>query len=752
MLEATLKGHPILGQLKNILGKDAAETALNARTLYGIEAEKLTKGENFYRIDESFFVQLFYRACQRNDIDCIRTLLNSEAEFEKLTKLKPTDPFYLAENPFAKIEVIIRGMDKASLANLDKPANAVWLFLSKKYQKQIETVLSTRDMFDELRASVLLTLAPHLPDVACIYLDQDFRKFDPNKLSDEQFSSTSYSYILYALFEVAVQPGKFKFAAKILLILAAREVKLGIYHGNYQALPQFVKLFQNACTKTTVDLKTRKECLHEFVQAAEKSSDYYLLFVLMRTFGVAANVFESGEDNYTPDANFEDYIHFAIENLLHHAGGNDENGLDATAEEELHKLLEATIEEPTIWGATDVPFRILRFYIQSKKAWNRDPFFHLNSLYIFIEDCKKDKDPGISTEGLHAMELRYEQLVSLVCHREFIAEDFILYRGAKNPKKVCEIGLEREETTATELHERQSLAERLIFVGKSSLEDIGRGYPKATYVIANFGLAVTDRPHKKEGDHRRVFRTIPLQIPKQTITGRDQNNRGHAEEGLYEYLLKDENIALLVARFIKEFGLNGKGHKVYAVVLDLHGTYDMCMSCSEKGLDFQNKFREKFLKVLNEFGMVGLTHCPSQLPIIIRYSSDLKYHYPYSEDNNKRGVLMATKQATGEKRDLGKSDAQGTHYDLKRDINHYGANLLIHGKENWHLLWDTKKMLYKGKKLSLESWTAFTTDYEHSRLSTAAKKQPYQQNGSVNTGQGEKEDVDGKKVHLAKSK
>lgn len=734
MLQTTLKSHPVLSQLKNILGKDSSETANNARTHYGIETENLPKGEKFYRIDESFFIKLFYRACQKNDIDCIRTILNSGAEFKKLTQLKPNHPFYLAENPFSKIEVIIKGMDKANLANLDKPANEVWHLLFKKYRKQIETILSTQDMFDELRASVLLTIAPHLPDIACIYLDKDFRNFDPKKLSKEQFSSTAYSHILYALFEVAVKPDKFKFAAQTLLALAAREVKLGIYHGNYQALPEFIKLFQNACTKTTVNLKTRKKYLSEFVQAADKPTNYYRLFVLMKTFGVAANVFESGEYSYDKDENFEDYIHFAIENLMHYAGANDENGLDHTAEEELHKLLENTINEPTIWGASDIPFRILKFYIQSKKEWNMDPFVHLNSLYGFIEECKKDKDLGMSKEEIYTMELRYQQLVSLVCNREFIAEDFLLYRGAKKPEKICEIGVEREETTETELHERQSLAERLIFVGKSSLEDISRGYPKATYVIANFGLITTDRPHKKDGNHRRIFRTIPIQIPNQTITGRKQNNRGHAEEGLYEYVLKDENIALLVTQFRKQFGMNAKGYKVYGVVFDLHGTYDMCMSCSEKGLAFQNQFREKFLKLLNQQEMVGLTHCPSQLPIIIRYSSDLKYHYHNAIDNKKQGVLMATKEQSGEKRDLGKSGVEGRKYDLKRDINHYGANLLIHGKENWHLLWNMKKELYRGKKLSLEAWTAFTTDYQNSSLSDAEKKLPYQHKGQVNTG------------------
>jgi hypothetical protein len=739
MLINTIKSHSILSILVNEGNlEELQENDDLVLLLFGLHRNSLRQcpNTNLYYIDEKALQFIFYELCKKNDLNKLKILVTSD--YDQFHHMDAQSTFYLKQHPFADLDIILRGMNWARFAG----AKNAWLFLRDTYQDQINLALNEDDIFNEKKSDVLFELALVTPNDVF----EQFQKYDNDfKLTKEIFNKHTYDTILNTLATLACASAYFKFSANLLLIFAVGEGKLGVYHGNYIAFHRFKELFYSTCADTEVSLKARKNYLEAAINDAETKWDYYKLLMLVRTLGIAANIFESGEAEHIEDDYLESYIHFALEKLVHFAGRNDESGLDLTAEEELHCLLKYSIDEASIHGISDVPFKIFRLYCESGRRWNQNPFYHINDLHEHIEDWKKDKKYPIEADSkmqiISELEFRLEQLISLFSTREFISEDFNLFLGAKKEDKICEIDLNVDEKTQLELHARQSLAERLIFVGKTNLHDIERGWPRATYLIANFGMVISDSPQKKEGNHKRIYKTIPIEILDRTITGRKFQHGGHAEEALYEYLLKDEIIKLLLLNFKEQYRINTNDHKVYAVIFDLHGTYDMCLFCSAKGLEFQNKFRELLLLALSSQYLKTLTKYPNQLPIIIRYSSDLNYHYPNSTDNKKKGILTIIK-AEGNKRDLQRMQlGADSRYTLKRDIKYYGANLVIHGKENWHLFWNiSKRDEYKDRQVNLERWTAFTTDYEYANLDEGQKSKDYTKGGKVETNRSSDQD------------
>ncbi len=672
-------------------------------------------------IDSEVIQSAFKQACMAKDSESVTAMLNFD--YEPLAALKENNPFYLAKNPLRSASLLLGALEEANYFSHKKIALVLLNHMEGWLNKKLTSVES---LWSKWVANAVAVTALYQPTLAYQQLANGLP--DGFKMSNAQHEQPEYRDILQALEDLAATPEYFEFAATQLLKLSAREVKLGIYHGNYKALHYLTALFHNSGARTQVSLQARLEFLTQAVDAAAQTDNYYHLFVLMKTLGVAADVFDLGEHGSVEDPYFEGYIHGAVVLMMRFAGAEDEHGLCYTAEEELHRLVEQTADSPEIWGASDVPFLILRLFLESKREWNMNPLYSLNKLIDFIDDLKKDDDKD--EEMILQLERRLEQLASLVADRAFLAEDFRLFLSSKSPRKMCQIGNEVDAMSNLDLHSRQSLAERLIFSGKTNIHDIARGWPKCTYVVANFGLVVSDRPHESDGKHRRLFKSIPIKVPSASVTGRERHYGGHAEEALYDYLLQDENVAYYVAEFKKQFAINSRDHKVYAVVFDLHGTYDMCLSCSEKGEAFQNAFRAKFLAQLPQQDLKTLRKCPSQLPIIIRYSSDLKYDYPASDDNKKKGVLSVVAKE-GAKRVL-PNTSEG--YSFHRDIKQFGANLLLHGQSNWHTLWSrAKQSAHEDKPLRLESWSAFSSDSQFNNLGDDAKRENYTHLGEVDT-------------------
>ncbi len=678
------------------------------------------------RVDCETIQQAFKKACMTNDDENLGRLLTFD--YQPLLELKPTDPYYLPENPLKKLSLFLDALHTANYFSHQK----ISLLILKRIQSwTCKQLASEGSVFTKSISDAISAMALYAPAKAKERLEKELN--DSFRLTRAQFDQNEYRSLLQALEDLACTPDYFEYAANQLLHLAAREVKLGVYHGHYKAIHHLTDLFRNSCSRVGVSLEVRLRYLQQEVEKADQQKSYSRLYALMKVLGTAANVFESGEHRYVEDLYLDKYIHGAIELLMRYAGRNDEDGLCSTAEEELHELLKITADETNIWGASDVPFLILRLYLESKREWDINPIYTLNNLAEFIDYLKKDDDND--EEMIHELERRLEQLASLFADRAFLAEDFRLFLSSKTNRKLCDIGLEVDPNSSLELHARQSLAERLVFAGKTNLHDIERGYPKSTYVVANFGLIVSDIPHESGGRHRRMFKSIPIKVPGFGVTGRLHQYGGHAEEALYEYLLKDENLTYYLQEFKKQYGIDSADHKVYGIVLDLHGTYDMCQSCSEKGEQFQNAFREKCLANFPKHQFKTIRKTPSQLPVIIRYSSDLRYDYANSDDKKKKGVLTLVSKE-GAKRDLGQLTTPA--FDYHRDIKQFGANLLLHGKSNWHSLWSrNQREAHSGKPLRLESWSAFSSDSQFNNLSDQQRRTNYTRLGQVETTKDE---------------
>lgn len=312
----------------------------------------------------------------------------------------------------------------------------------------------------------------------------------------------------------------------------------------------------------------------------------------------------------------------------------------------------------------------------------------------------------------------------------FQADDFTLYRGAKPNKdhKICRIG--NKTKSGLGLHHRLSLVERLISVqledsNKPKLKNVDTDTGHVTYVVANFGLVFTNKKHEKNGDHKRIFKTMPVSIKTKSKKSEieyaailsnktDPNHSYHAEETLYDYLSKDENITRLIRAFKKDFGLKD-GAKIYAVILDLHGTYDMCVSCHKIGLEFKDKFRKKFFKLLKNKSLKSLTKEPKErLPICTRYSSSKLYISWDTVENRqnprKQGILYTIQKHDSNHKEDKRRLEETDQFSSWLDIRQLSKNLLIHGSSKWHKYWDeqNKEKCY-GKEIKPGFYTVFTS-------------------------------------------
>lgn len=246
------------------------------------------------------------------------------------------------------------------------------------------------------------------------------------------------------------------------------------------------------------------------------------------------------------------------------------------------------------------------------------------------------------------------------------------------------------------LHQRQSLAERLIYQRTTQLSKIGREkFPvRLTYLIANFGLLLSDRP-KSEPNHRRQFVTVPIALKYHTIFGHPEKTKGngheeneHAEECFIEYLSDSKHIDALIDQVKDGYGIKTPGLKAFGAVLDLHGTYDMCLACYVSLFKFIATFKGKLRERLLFSGF--LTSLATRFSLTIRYSSDRKYHYSGDIDK-KQGVIYSPRSARSVD-------------EKNRDILELGEDAIIHS--TMHIFWDFRELK---SPIELENWTAFSS-------------------------------------------
>ena len=575
----TIQAHPVLSKLPFPANFDQTD-------FYGInEKEVELHASGFLVINSEAILKIFNNRYKARVTPVIQILISSDYNF--LASLPKDNPFYIPTNPFT-FEFIIEMLEEANYFSRRELALCLLSFI-EPYLK--ETIASGKSIFDFQLLEAMQLASTYRQDLVYPWLQRDLDKFI---IDEETYSSNKKAYRILCdmLLEIAGSSTCFNFAATHLLKFASQELDFESGLVDARALQRFKELFKNAGVRTDVSLRERQQLLQTYINNANKNSSTVEIRILLVTLSECADVFNTGIHDTPIDPDYERYIHFAVDTVVEFTVTRDQV-VKEVAQNLLHEVLKNSISDIYLCGLVDIPFRIYTSYVINKHIWTTDPLDHLRCFQMDIIAQRNDAKPSYDKKEIDKLELRVEQLNSIFSSREFIADDFILFLGAKNPQKSCIIDEMKDEHSLLSLHERQSLAERLIVSETSNIHEIKNFKPKFTYVIADFGLVISDVPHTLGSNHKRVFKSIPIKVPNYTVFGNPINSRRHAEEALYNYLA--DHVDVLIVEFKNRFGINTFDHKIYAVVLDLHGTFDMCMSCLKKGRNFRNFFAERYL-------------------------------------------------------------------------------------------------------------------------------------------------------------
>lgn len=198
----------------------------------------------------------------------------------------------------------------------------------------------------------------------------------------------------------------------------------------------------------------------------------------------------------------------------------------------------------------------------------------------------------------------------------FISNLELSYRG-KYPNRICEIPdqwFELDHQDYIEnltLHQRLAITEAFVTSSAHDInllsEDSLPSTKSANFVTANIGFIVSNKAWKfrKEDDYRLEFITIPIDDAAHDIFRPEDNEPGtHAESIFYEYIKKintQRKIAcILTENLLKRFR-SADRHKIYATILDMHTSLDMCTTCEEKTYKIQqDRSAGSFLKNLED--------------------------------------------------------------------------------------------------------------------------------------------------------
>ncbi|MBA2648699.1 MAG: hypothetical protein H0U75_03710 [Legionella sp.] len=245
------------------------------------------------------------------------------------------------------------------------------------------------------------------------------------------------------------------------------------------------------------------------------------------------------------------------------------------------------------------------------------------------------------------------QLFEKIPLGKYITEDLNLTFGSKK-EKVCKIpdassdinALDNQEIT---LHERLAMVEPVVNKNITSLNELTQStYIYKNYLAVTVGFVVSTKPHVKEGTHERTFIIVSIDDPSESVIRLPPAPSGqehpHSEDALLAYLVNPLNIGRLVnllSHKLERSYSSYLGHKVYAVVLDIHSTNTMCSRCEGNVYNAQTirsistsllaqlekrlRLEEYILPKEKSFRNDGIPLDSQRLHFVTRVSSQLPY-------------------------------------------------------------------------------------------------------------------------------
>lgn len=272
-------------------------------------------------------------------------------------------------------------------------------------------------------------------------------------------------------------------------------------------------------------------------------------------------------------------------------------------------------------------------------------------------------------------------------------DNFNLFFGSKNPNKTCDINVPKSrENPNIDCHDEQAIVE--CFLTHNNHPDINKpislnsllGYPflndGANYLLGNFGIVMSDKEYKKQGDHKRIFLSAPICYPSAHVYPCEEDV--HSEGLLLKCFLQKENNALNTENIKLLFSNVEKGRMIYSLIFDLHSSRDVCNKCIQSIYQFQEMHTDNFMNCLFEFGF----HLPedrSKFKIVFRISATSKFETYHG----------------------------GAHPDLDKPLDISSSNIpsIFHSNEDmrkklWR--WYNKDNYVNLNKLILNNYTLFT--------------------------------------------
>lgn len=197
-------------------------------------------------------------------------------------------------------------------------------------------------------------------------------------------------------------------------------------------------------------------------------------------------------------------------------------------------------------------------------------------------------------------------------------KDFrLVYKNKSNKaEKLCVI----DELSA---HDRQALDEA-VYANRYEYKERGWSeypvnIPSENFLLANIGLVMGDEAYQKPNTIKRSFYSLPIFLDPTVTLPKNRQTNGHTERNLFDILLTPQYLQKVLISFMQRLNLTpNKKPKIYACVLDMHSSQDMCDACEFSGYDFEESFARLLKSTLQD---LGFEFCAKNLAIAIRVSS-----------------------------------------------------------------------------------------------------------------------------------
>jgi hypothetical protein len=217
---------------------------------------------------------------------------------------------------------------------------------------------------------------------------------------------------------------------------------------------------------------------------------------------------------------------------------------------------------------------------------------------------KKDEERRLKDEAQQLSD-RHKKNVEEIKNKEIQAggykkgiiftSDFTLtYNSKKSAEKNCIIP-DKSGPDGPSIHDRQAIDEAMAF---NQLIREGYWAEEPTpidcdnYLLANLGLVIGVEKYQKPSKIKRRFYSFPLYLSeglKKDSTYNQKENL-HSEMNLYHFLLDGKYLQHFLNDFRRRCSIQPQEkRKIYACIIDIHSSQDVCDECELKTYDFEQK-------------------------------------------------------------------------------------------------------------------------------------------------------------------